>query len=351
MSISRKRNAIDLPRGVHRVLGRNHMPYFYYQPGRGTARVRERIRLPNDVHSVEFWNALRQAQGLQSAAACDGSVKATSTEFLAHCADRVANSDLAASTLAAYKKTIGMACDVWGDLPLAGLRSKHVQAFIDKLTPGKGRNFVNCLSSFSKWARKRGHAEVNFTFGIDLPKPGKGHLPWTDEQLAVAARQFTGMIRRGFMLYQHTGLRGSDVVRLGPTDIDTYQGRDAFALTTQKRKRDVWCPIMPPLAAEMATWERRPGPYLLQQNGKPFTRKEFARQFAEARDAIPELNGLTLHGLRATAVINLRRAGLSYAQIGDIVGMSAKMVEHYCRNADMRSNSRAALTHLERAMA
>jgi hypothetical protein len=49
-------------------------------------------------------------------------------------------------------------------------------------------------------------------------------------------------------------LRGSDVVRLGPTDIDTYQGREAFALTTQKRKRDVWCPIMPPLASEMATW-------------------------------------------------------------------------------------------------
>jgi hypothetical protein len=53
-----------------------------------------------------------------------------------------------------------------------------------------------------------------------------------------------------------------------------------------------------------------PGPYLLQQSGKPFTRKEFARQFAEARDAIPELKKLTLHGLRATAVINLRRAGL-----------------------------------------
>jgi hypothetical protein len=39
------------------------------------------------------------------------------------------------------------------------------------------------------------------------------------------------------------------------------------------------------------------------------------------------------------------------AQIGDIVGMSAKMVEGYCKNADMRSNSRAALTHLDRAMA
>jgi DNA-binding CsgD family transcriptional regulator len=281
----------------------------------------------------------------------DGSVKAISTEFLAHCASRVANNDLAASTTAQYTRVIDMACDVWGDLPFAGLRSKHVQAFIDKLSPGKARNFVNCLSSLSKWGRKRGHTEVNFTYGIDLPKPGKGHLPWTEDQLAAAASKFTGMMRRGFMLYMHTGLRGSDVVRLGPTDIDTYQGRDAFALTTQKRKREVWCPIMPSLAAEMATWERRPGPYLLQQNGKPFTRKEFARQFAEARDAIPELMGLTLHGLRATAVINLRRAGLSYAQIGDIVGMSAKQVEGYCRNADMRSNSRAALTHLERAMA
>jgi len=99
----------------------------------------------------------------------------------------------------------------------------------------------------------------------------------------------------------------------------------------------------------MKTWERRTGPYLLQENGKPFTRKKFAEKFAAARDAIPELKGLTLHGLRATAVISHRRAGLSYAQIGDIVGMSAKMVEHYCRNAAMRSNSRAALAHLERA--
>jgi DNA-binding CsgD family transcriptional regulator len=85
--------------------------------------------------------------------------------------------------------------------------------------------------------------------------------------------------------------------------------------------------------------------------GKPFTRQTFAKEFAKARDAIPELANCTLHGLRSTAIINLRRAGLSFAQIGDIVGMSSKMVERYCRNADMRSNSRAALTHLERAMA
>jgi len=42
---------------------------------------------------------------------------------------------------------------------------------------------------------------------------------------------------------------------------------------------------MPPLAAEMETWERRTGPYLLQENGKPFTRKKFA--FAAMRVRSP----------------------------------------------------------------
>jgi hypothetical protein len=349
-TLQRKRKtAIELPTGVHRVRSRGRF-YYYYTPGRGTVRAGKPLPLPHDAHSVEFWNALRQAQGLQSAAAVDGTVRALTTEFLAHCKDRVTKDDLAQSSLDKYTDVMKLAVQAWGDLPGAALRSRHVQACVDKM-PSNARNFVNCLSSFSKWMRKRGRTDVNFTYSIDLPKAGKGHLPWTDAQLAIAASQFTGVLRKGFILYRETGYRGSDIVLLGPTDRETYDGRDGFAVTTQKRKRETWCPIMPALDVEMRTWERRPGPYLLKPNGRPFTRKEFAKQFAAARDAIAELRGLTLHGLRATAVIKLRRAGLSYAQIGDIVGMSAKMVERYCRNADLKLNSRAAVTHLERAMA
>jgi DNA-binding CsgD family transcriptional regulator len=53
--------------------------------------------------------------------------------------------------------------------------------------------------------------------------------------------------------------------------------------------------------------------------------------------------GSKTYGLRAMAVINLRRAGLSYAQIGRHRRYDARMVEHYCRNADMRSTSHSAL--------
>ena len=60
----------------------------------------------------------------------------------------------------------------------------------------------------------------------------------------------------------------SDVVRLGFTDID----EGGFALPQKKTGVRPWCPIFPELEAEMATWERRPGPFLLPgQRTEPFT--------------------------------------------------------------------------------
>jgi integrase len=150
------------------------------------------------------------------------------------------------------------------------------------------------------------------------------------------------MMRRGLMLYLYTGQRGSDVVRLGPTDID----EGGFSLTQQKTGRPVWCPIVPELAAEMATWERRPGPYLVQDNGKPYDRRLFWLHFNAERAGIPELADVTLHGLRCTAVIRLRRAGLSTGQIGDITGMSLQTIQKYCRFADRKAYGQAALLKL-----
>ncbi len=85
------------------------------------------------------------------------------------------------------------------------------------------------------------------------------------------------MVRRGVMLELYTGQRGSDAVRLGPTFIDD----GGFDLSQIKTGRPVWCPILPELAAEIATWERKPGPYLLQDHGKPFTRKLLSKHFNE----------------------------------------------------------------------
>jgi hypothetical protein len=69
----------------------------------------------------------------------------------------------------------------------------------------------------------------------------------------------------------------------------------------------------------------------------------------EARETIPELAGTTFHGLRATRVVELRRLGMPPTQIGDMVGMSVPMIERYCRFADAKANSEAAVVAMRRA--
>jgi hypothetical protein len=62
---------------------------------------------------------------------------------------------------------------------------------------------------------------------------------------------------------------------------------------------------------------------------------------------VPELEGTTWHGLLANRVVELRRRGLTTLQIQDLVGMSLKMVERYCRFADKKANAEATIIQME----
>lgn len=181
------------------------------------------------------------------------------------------------------------------------------------------------------------------TLGVVLFESGEGHKPWTPAQLAFADANFTGMLRRGYVLARYTGQRVRDVVRLGPNDID----EGGFSRPQKKTGVQSWCPIFPELEAEMATWEQRLGPFLLQDSGRPFTSNQFWRVFNKARQTHPVLEGAVWHGLRANAVIRLRQAGYSSLQISDMIGMSAEMVELYCRHADRKASGQAVLRELK----
>ncbi|WP_238179965.1 tyrosine-type recombinase/integrase [Methylobacterium oxalidis] len=300
--------------------------------------------MPDDPQTPEFWIALRQAQGLVSATGTDtvnALIDAYETSPAFTDPDKLSD-----GTRNFYRRSLKIARDAWGELPSAKLRPVHVQAIMDGLsqTKGKANNFLGAMRALSAWASARGHIDTSLTEGVKPYAAKGGHKPWTSAQIEQVHEQLTGMLRRGVLLYVYTGQRGSDVVRLGWTDVD----EGGFALRQRKTGREVWCPIVPELAAEMATWARRPGPFLLQDNGKPYTRKLFSKHFADARDQIPALAGATLHGLRCTAVVRLRRAGLSTGQISDITGMSLAMIERYCRFADKKASGQAALVSLAR---
>jgi integrase len=352
----RARGTVDLPRGVHWVIARGR-DYFYYQPGRGTPSAGARIRLPSNPHSPEFWAALRQAQGIVGPVATD-TVDALIDAYIA--AWPTLPEKLSSGTQNLYRHNLKRARELWGKLPATGLRPAHVQAVMRDLadTPGAANNFLSAMRALSAWARLQPDAMIDRSLceGVRPYKLDGGHRPWTEEQIQFVHDQFAGPLRRGVLLMLYTGQRGSDAVRLGPTMIDDG-GFDLGWRGQIKTGERPWCPILPELATEIASWEKRPGPYVLTEFGRPYTRKYFAEQFKEAKEklarkGITVLQGTTLHGLRATAVSRLKRAGLSDTMIGDIVGMSVAMVERYTRFENKRESGKAALVILaERARA
>lgn len=247
--------------------------------------------------------------------------------------------------------------DTLGAVTLDTIRPALVQAFLDGLDgrPGKQQAAYAALKQLEKWAIVRDILPRQIMTGVETESPQGGHVPWTDEQVAIAERHVRNDLRRVITLAANTGQRRSDLIRMGPTDIETFQGIDGINVTQMKTKRQVWVPITSPLAAAMATWERRPGPFLTRDDGSPWTRLRLTGTWTYERDTNPALAshkaaGLVLHGLRGTACVRLRRAGAVAAQIADMVGMSPQMVERYCRFSVQKENAVAAVYHLERTI-
>jgi integrase len=337
-----KPGIITLPKGVHRTIARGR-EYFTYQAGRGTKCPGPRVKLPNDPRTPEFWTALRQAQGVTGPVRAD-TVNALIDTYIA--AWPRLSDPLSEGTKGIYQTAFKKARNAWGELSARGLKPHHVRKQMEELyeTPGAANNFLSAMRALSTFSRLHNLIDWPLTDGVKAYKLEGGHQPWTEAQIAAAHALPQGALRQGIMLGLYTGQRVSDLVRLGPTMIDAEGGFDLGFKGQKKTGVRPWCPILPELAAEMATWEKRPGPFLLTPQGKPFTASYFSEMFRDhVKAKVPVLADADLHGLRATAVIRLKRAGLTEVMIGDFVGMSTAMVKHYTRFEDKKTSGKAAL--------
>ena len=345
----RLRGAVELPRHVHRVVARGR-EYFYHQVARGTKHEGPRAKLPSDPHSPEFWTALRQVQGISDGVVPTDTVAALIDAFEADWPKL--RRKIAESTQYQYRRQLRRARTMWGSLLATGLRPAHVQRAMEQLAdkPGAANGFLAAMQALSKWGRAKGLLDYPLTDGVEAYQIEGGHRPWTDEQIACAHEHLTGMVRRGVMLLLYTGQRGSDMVRLGPTMIDEG-GFDLGWRGQQKTGTRPWCPIFPELAKEMESWDKTPGPFVRNKQGGKCTRERFTKLYEEARaelakKGITTLEGTTLHGLRATACIRLKREGFSESVISDMVGMSIAMVQRYTRFENKRATGKAVLAVL-----
>lgn len=345
MASRRQDEEARFPKGVTIIRRRNKdgssKLYYYWQRGRGTDRAEARKRLPDDPHSPEFWIAVRECVG-----EAEGPSKITFGAILDEYLVSAKFRALSKGTQDQYKIQIRTARAAFGHRAPEAIRPALVRAMMEGMAdrPGTANSFLGVMRALSTWGIARDYFRSSLTEGVAPYEKTGGHKPWTDAQIAAVSK-LTGEVRRGIMLGLYTGQRGSDLVRLGWTDIE----EGGFRLRQQKTKREIWCPILPELEAEMATWEKRPGPFLRQSDGRPYTRKRLSIHYDKQRSEIPELAGASIHGLRATAVVRLRRAGLATAQIQDIIGMSMAMIERYSRFADKKISGKAAVVTLRAA--
>jgi hypothetical protein len=316
--------------------------YFYFQPGRGTSAAGERIKLPADPQSPEFWAAIQRAKG----PVAEPVVVTMNVVFDKYMQWLRTRNDVSEETKRKYGKQLDLARRGVGHMRPDDMRAADVRLLLDQFSdvPGTGNNLLGALRAVSSWGLERGHFARSITESVKPFKSEGGHRPWTAQQCDAAERGLNDMVRRAYFLARYTGQRGSDVVRLHAGMIDD----GGFRIVQQKTGREVWCPIDHELAAEMATWEKRLGPYLQQHWGKVYGRKLLDSQFRQQAQGIPELKGATFHGLRGTRVVDLRQRGATTTQIQDQVGMSLPMIERYCRFADKKANGKAAVIALRR---
>lgn len=259
--------------------------------------------------------------------------------------------ELAASTREGYQRFLLNAARVLGPISVDVLRPALVQLFLDELAhqPGTQTNTRAALLAVERWAVVRDLAPYPFMTGTEAKKPTGGHKPWSEAQIQCAETHARQDVARAIVLAANTGQRGSDLIKMRWTDIERHDGRPGINVIQKKTGNELWIPMTQHLQEAMATWERRPGPILLN-GGTPWNRPELTMAWTRERDGNPELApcaGMVLHGLRASACVRLRRLGATESQISDMVGLSIPMVARYCRHSAQKDNAMAAVHYLD----
>lgn len=245
-----------------------------------------------------------------------------------------------------------------GPLSVHDIRPSLIQRYLDGLAsrPAKQTACLRALSRLESWAVVRDRLPGPITTGCEVVGSDGGHLPWTDAQISHAEQHSRPEVSRVITLAAGTGQRGSDLVRMRWSDLETYRGRIGINVTQRKTGRILWVPFSEEFERAIAGWERRPGHILLGAKGRPWGREWLSNAWADERDARPELAehkalGLVLHGLRGSFVLRMRRANVDKQLVAAAAGMSPAMVDRYCRLAEQRDDAIAAVEAAERSAA
>jgi integrase len=337
-----------LPRDVQRVVKPSGKAYYYYAPRRGSVRAGKRIALGSNTADPEFWRRLREAS--TPAAARDGTLSELIAEYRAH----KEFADLRPASKRVYAHFFDRLAASGGDRPVAAMTRRDIYALLDQMscTPVAANLMLTVLRTLLEFGVPRGYRDDNPAIGVKKLKiEDSGHRPWPEDGYAYVINHAPTHLRRLAFLGRATGQRVSDLIKMRPADLEN----DGINVRIGKlRDKPHFVPLTVTQMTEIRSWGVRDLEFFISvpRSGKRYSPNALNKSWNKWREAasIRDLK-MTIHGLRATKIADLRSTGTEDGAIADEIGMSVKMVSRYLRFADKAASARASRDRRERKMA
>lgn len=350
--MGRRRSAnVSLPEGVQAVTKPSGKTYYYYQPHRGTGRAGARIALGSDPTDPEFWTKISGKTvggkpGTFSALILDyrgPPGKPGSPEW----------NKLTDASKRAYSFYLDRIEVMAGDRMVTSMTVTDVYRLRDDMqaTPHAANGMLSMLRTLIKWSIPRGYRKDNPVTEVPkLETDDDGAHPWPEDGYCFVIGHAPIHLRRATFLGRATGQRPSDVVRMRPAHL----GTDGITIRVGKlRQKEHFVPLTRAQMVEIRSWGVADlDPFVKSTRGKQMSAHSLGASWAQWRETVaakPILGlDMTMHGLRATAVIDRQMGGTPDNAIADELCMSVQMVAHYCRFGDKAAKARASRDRRER---
>ncbi len=248
------------------------------------------------------------------------------------------------STRAKRRAILDGICREHGTKPFARMETKHVRLQIrdpKAATPEAANGRVKALRQVFKWAVEVGYAATNPASAVPMLPPNNpdGFHTWTREEVLQYQTQHpTGTkARLALAMFLYTGVRISDVVRLGPQ----MERGGELCFTEEKNRANKpkhrSIPILPALRVELDANPSGHLAYLVTEWGRPHaSAKAFGNRF-KAWCIQAGLPHCTAHGLRKAGATFAAEEGATEHQLMAIYGWdSPKQAAHYTKDANRK---------------
>jgi len=354
---------IDLPYVIPDTDRHGNVRYYYRRPGL------PKIRMHGDPSSQAFleqYQVLRE--GNVAAPKSEPKLKLSSSGTLRRlCEGYYVSTEfgqLGKSTARVRRLILEGICqstnakrNVRGDLPYSLMQERHIREIRDEKAdrPEAANSRLKALRQLFLWAKAAGLTTANPTLEVKrLSSGSEGFHTWSDEEVTQfeAFYPIGTKARLAFALLRYTGVRRSDVVKLGKG-----MERDGvlhFTVTKGSQRRGragpkrLSLPILAPLRAILDATPSGHLSYLISERGKPYTPESFGNKFREWCDDAG-LRHCSAHGIRKFDATAAAENGATAHQLMAMFGWdSIKQAEHYTRKASQTKLANGAMHLLER---